>query len=182
MQGAYIRAVNLAEWKREPRIRILLLSFVETLGRCISKHVLDPHHLGFFALRHLDLDHIEAPRQVAAAKPAQPFVRAACDQRPLLAVHRRETSDLSVFPAGLHLDEKQLPALPGDDVHLPSPPALEIPGEHLGVARPQPVGGDVLAVVTRPLPRAAGSRPLPVGRVEIPAETTDDDGYKAHVF
>jgi len=153
-----------------------------TTGRCISKHVLDPRHLGLFSLRDLDLDHIEAPRQVAAAEPAQPFVRAACDQRPLLAVHRRETADLSVFPAGLHLDEKQLPALPGDDVHLPSPPALEIPSEHLGVARAQPVGGDVLAVVTRPLPRAAGSRPLPVGRVEIPAETTDDDGYKAHAF
>lgn len=95
--------------------------------RIISEHVLDPRHPGLLALRDLDLDHIEAPRQVAAAKPAQPFVCAALDQRPFLAVHGGEPTDLGVFPAGLHLDEKELPALPRDDIHLATPPAFEIP-------------------------------------------------------
>lgn len=150
--------------------------------RIISEHVLDPRHLGFLALRDLDLDHIETPRQIPCAEPAQPFVRAALDQRPLFPVHGGEPADFGILSPRLHLDEKQLPALTGDDVHLPSPPTLEIPSEHLGIARTQPVSSDVLAVVTHPLPHAAGSRPLPVGRVEIPAETTDDDGDKAHAF
>jgi len=149
--------------------------------RIISEHVLDPGHLGNLALRDLDLDHIEAPRQIPSAQPAQPLVRAAFDQRPFLAVHCRKPADLRVLPAGFHLDEKKLPALPRHDVHLPAPPALEIPRQHLGVARAEPIGGDIFTVITRPLPRAADSRPLPVGRVQIPAETSDDDGDKAHV-
>lgn len=149
--------------------------------RIISEHILNLCHLGLLTLRHLDLDDIEPPWQVPTPQPAQPFVRAALDQGSLLAVHGGKPADLGVLLPCLHLNEKKLPPFPCHDIHLPSPPTLKIPSEYFGIAGAQPVGCDVLAVVTRPLPRAAGSLPLPVGRVEIPAETSDDDSGKAHV-
>ncbi len=148
----------------------------------ISENIFDPAYQGLFTFLHLDLDDIETPWHVARAKPAQPLVRSAPDQKLFLAVHRREAADHRVLLPGFHLDEKELSALTRDDIDLPSPPAFEIPGQHLAIPRPQPVGCDFLTVVAGPFARATSTRPRAVGRVEIPAETTDDDGDKAHVF
>lgn len=148
--------------------------------RIISEYVLDPCYLRYFTLSDLDLDHIEAPWQVPAPQPAQPFVRAAADQRPLLAVHCRKPTDFCILLTCFHLDEKKLLTFPRYDIYLTAPPPFEIPSQHLAVARAQPVCCDVLAIITLPLSRAASSYSLPVGRVEIPAETTNDDSDKAH--
>lgn len=146
----------------------------------IPEDVLDAFHHGFLPFRDLDLDHVETPGNLPGAKAAKPFVGTALDQGLLLAVDGSQAAhDRPRFPR-FHLDEQQLPALAGDNINLPSFPALEIAGKDLAIVRPQPVRGDFFPVVTRPFPRAAGPRPRVVGRVEIPAETSDDDGGKAH--
>lgn len=147
----------------------------------ISEHILDLSHSGFFTFLDFDLDHIKAPREIACAETPQPLVCTAPDQRLFLAVHGREPADHRVLTTGFYLNKQQLPAFPRHDIDLTSAPPLEVPRENLDAPRTQPVGGDIFPVVTRPLARARRSRPLPVGRVEIPAETSDDDGDKAHV-
>lgn len=147
----------------------------------ISEHILDLSHSGFFTFLHFDLDHIKAPREIACAETPQPLVCTAPDQRLFLSVHGREPADHRVLTTGFHLNKQQLPAFSRDNIDLASSPAFEVSREDLDGPRAQPVGGDIFPVVTLPFTGARCSRPLPVGRVEIPAETSDDDGDKAHV-
>ncbi len=148
----------------------------------IPENILHPRDDRFLAFRNHHLDHIEPPRNLPGAEPPQPLVRAPLDQRLFLAVDRRETAHHRILPAGFHLGEEKLPTFPCHYIHLPAPPAFEISRKDLAPARPQPVGGDLLPVIPRPLARAARPRLRAEGRVEITAETTDDDGDKAHVF
>ena len=60
---------------------------------------------GFHAVFHINLDHIEPPRQVPRSKAFQPRVRASLDQALLGLVHGIQRADSGTFPAGFHLHE-----------------------------------------------------------------------------
>ena len=147
----------------------------------ISENVLYPSDDRLLAFPDFHLDHVETPWNVPGAQSPQPLVRTARDEGLFLPVHCGKTPHHRVLFPGLHLGKKQLFAFPCHDVHLTAFPAFEISRKDLAAACAQPVGGDLLPVVPRPLPQAARPRLRVVGGVEIPAETTDDDGDKAHV-
>ncbi len=147
----------------------------------ISEDILHPCNQWLFSFRHLHLDHVEPPRDLPGSQPAQPLVRTPLNQGTLFPVHRREATHHRIFFTGFHLGEKELLSIPRHDIDFPAAPAFEISRQDFAAMRPQPVGGDFFPVVPRPLPCAARPRLRVVGRVEIPAETTDDDGDKAHV-
>jgi len=129
----------------------------------ISKDILHPRDSWLFTLGDRDFDHIEAPGNLPGAEPAEPLVRATLNQGLLLAVDRGEPTNLRILASRLHLDEQELPAITGYDIDLSAFPSLEIAGENPAVVCPQPIGCDVLPVVTDPLACAARPRPLAVG-------------------
>lgn len=111
----------------------------------------DVVHARGFAVRDQDLDHIEAPRQLAGAQTFEPCVGPAFDQALFLFIHGIERPDFRGFVAGFHLDEQQELALAGDDVHLSAAGAFEIPPEDPASAGSQEIGGDILTIPAEPV-------------------------------
>lgn len=140
-------------------------------------HVVDPRPTTF---SNSYFDDIKPPRQISSAKAFEPRVRASLYQGLLVFAHGIETADLAFLTAGFHLDEEQELLVSRDDIHLAPLRAAVIFGENFAPARTQPSDGDPLAVISKPN-RVAGfatSRGQTAGRVERPAETSDDGRYK----
>lgn len=140
-------------------------------------HVVDPRPA---PVSDRDLDDIKPPRQIPSAKASEPGIRTPLYQCLLVFAHRIEAADLAFLAAGFHLDEKQELLISCDDIHLAPLRAAVIFGKNFAAARTQPSDGDPLAVFSKPnrVARFAISRCQTAGRVERPAETTDDGRYK----
>ena len=143
-------------------------------------HVVDARR---FALFQPDFDHIESPWQLAGAEALEPGVGAALDERLLWFVHRIERADFRVLAAGFHFHKEQEFSIAGDTVHLAAAPTLEVPGENPAAMRAEKIGGGLFAVFADPFSAARRAVRLrqAAGRVEPPAETSDDGGDKGRV-
>ncbi len=148
----------------------------------IPENVFNPAHRGFFTLGNLHLDHIKPPWHLPRSEAPQPFVRPALDERLLLPIHRSQSPHHRVLLASFHFGKQNLLTIPRHNIDLPALPAFEISGQHFAVFRSQPIDRDSLPVFARPFPRARWPTVRAVGRVEISAETTNDDSDKAHDF
>ena len=132
------------------------------------------------AFCHRYLDNIEAPREIPCAEALEPGVGSALDQALLFPVHRIKSPDFAAFAAGLYLDKKEQFSIPCHDIDLATSGASIVFRQDFATTGPQPVGGDFFTQVSDPDTVAGGSvRPRQAaGRVERPAETTDDGGDK----
>jgi len=139
--------------------------------------------LGQFAVFHVYFNDVEAPGELAGAEQPEPRIGTALDEGLFLLGHSVETPDFGTFPAGFHFNEKQELVVSGDDIDLASTGAFVISSKYPAALRAEPVGGDLLTVVSQPntIPDLPVRRRQEAGRVERPAETTDDDGNKGRV-
>ena len=140
-------------------------------------HVIDARFLAVF---RVDLDDIEAPRQVTGAELLEPGVCSALDECLLGLVYRVQRPDSGAFLAGFHLHKQEQPVVPCNDVHLAFAGSSEIPRQDPASLGTQPIGSHAFTVIAQPRPAARGAVRLRqvAGRVEPPAETSDDDGDK----
>lgn len=139
--------------------------------------------LGFLSLVEPHLDDVEAPRQLSRAQRFEPGVGTPLDQVLLDPVHRRQGTDLWVAASGLDFHKHEQPTVTCDDIDLPAAWRLEIAGKDAAAAGLQVPHSTTLTKAADPLTvaRLTFSRDQTAGRVERPAETSDDDGGKGRV-
>lgn len=137
----------------------------------------------YFALFDQDLDHIEAPREIACFKQLEPCIGAALDELLLGFVDRIKWADFGVAAPGFDFNKKEQPIVSGDDVDFAAAWAFKISFQDPVAVGAEKVDSDAFAVFADPA-AIAGSAirgRQAAGRVEPPAETSDDGGDKGRV-
>ncbi len=142
-----------------------------------SERVFHSVNMGLFSFIQNDFDDIEAPRNAASLEQLEPGISAAFDQFLFSAIHGIERSTHTTSSSGLDLDEEQQFAASRDDVDLAALGCTVVPIQHLYASCSQPLTGDFFADFADLLrrPRAAVFMNQVAGRVEQPAETSDDE-------
>lgn len=133
------------------------------------------------ALFQDDFDDIEAPGNAPGFEQFEPGIRAAFDEFLFAAVHGIERPADATRAPGLDFDEKQQLAAACNDVHLTTLGRTVIAIEDFFALRAQPVACRTFAKSPDFLRRPGCSVLMrqTAGRVEQPAETSDDECDKA---
>jgi len=139
--------------------------------------------LRLFAFFQQNLDDIEAPREIACFEQFEPCVGTALDEPLFGFVDRIEWTDFGVAAPGFNFNKKEQSIVSGDDVDFAAARAFEISLQDPVAVGAEKIDSDAFAVFADPL-AVAGSAirgRQAAGRVEPPAETSDDDGDKGRV-
>lgn len=137
----------------------------------------------FFAFFKQNLDHIEAPWEMACFEKFEPSVGTAFDELALGFVDRIERAYFGVTATGFNFHKEQQAFLSRDDVDLATARTFEISFEDSVAIGAEEINRDALTVLADPEAVACDSVSprQAAGRVEPPAETSDDGGDKGRV-
>lgn len=139
--------------------------------------------LRYFAFFDQDFDHIEAPWEIACFEQLEPGIGAALDELLLGFVDRIEWADSGIAAPGFDFHEEQQAILPCNDVHFAAAWAFEISFQDSVALGAEKIDSDTFAVFADPSAVAGPALMVrqAAGRVEPPAETSDDGGDKGRV-